>query len=70
MSNRVLFDSLLRVRAPSSLEAALNRAAEAECSTVSDFVRRVLVERLRQTGIAVIAEKATDSSEVNSEIHQ
>lgn len=54
MSNRIMFDGLLRVRAPSSLEDALSRAAEAECSTVSEFVRRALLERLRQAGFSVV----------------
>jgi hypothetical protein len=36
---------------PPALGAAIKRAADNEMTTISEFARRVLIERLRATGI-------------------
>jgi len=41
----------LQVRAPTSLAAALKVAADRELMTVSEYIRRTLIDRLRQEGI-------------------
>jgi len=45
----------LQVRVPVSLTAAIKIAAERELMTLSEYVRRTLIERLRSDGIDPIA---------------
>jgi hypothetical protein len=40
----------LQVRVPETLTAAIKTAAERELMTMSEYVRRVLIERLRADG--------------------
>jgi hypothetical protein len=41
----------IQVRAPSSLADAVKTAANRELTTVSEYIRRTLINRLRQEGI-------------------
>jgi hypothetical protein len=43
--------NLLKVLVPPSLTLALRQAADRDMGSVSDFVRRTLLERLRTLGI-------------------
>jgi hypothetical protein len=42
---------MLQLQAPSALTAAVKMAADREMTTISEFVRRVLIDRLRSDGI-------------------
>jgi hypothetical protein len=42
---------MLQLQAPSALTAAVKIAADREMTTISEFVRRVLIDRLRSDGI-------------------
>jgi hypothetical protein len=44
-------DTSLHVLAPKSLAAAVKEAARRDLTTSSEYIRRVLVERLRDEGI-------------------
>jgi hypothetical protein len=44
-------DTSLHVLAPQSLAAAIKEAARRDLTTSSEYIRRVLVERLRTEGI-------------------
>ena len=48
---RQIFQETLRFRAPDGFGDAIARAAACDLTTSSEFVRRVLVERLRALGI-------------------
>jgi hypothetical protein len=43
--------STLQLQAPPALTAAVKLAAEREMTTISEFVRRVLIDRLRSDGL-------------------
>jgi hypothetical protein len=43
--------NVIQVRVPVSLTAAIKTAADQELTTLSEYVRRVLIERLRLNGI-------------------
>ena len=59
-SKRSRFPDALFVRCPASLPEALDRAAEREMTTVSDYVRSAVLTQLRRDGIELIegAERA------------
>jgi hypothetical protein len=43
--------NMLQLQAPPALTAAIKLAADREMTTISEFVRRVLLDRLRSNGI-------------------
>ena len=49
MSER--YDTLLQVRAPADLVDTIDRTANKNLVTRSDYVRRALIERLRADGV-------------------
>jgi hypothetical protein len=49
---------LLRVRAPQMLSDAVARAADAQLTTPSEYIRQAVIARLRLDGILVRAESA------------
>ena len=52
---RIACSEVLRVRPPAGLSEAVSRAAADDLTSVSEFVRRALVERLRESGVSLSA---------------
>jgi hypothetical protein len=50
----------LRVRVPAGLPALVQAAANRECTTPSDFVRRAIVQAVRTAGIELCADARID----------
>jgi hypothetical protein len=50
---RTEFTNLLRVRLPPELSAAVATAARRDLTTVSEFTRQALIDRLLQAGVLV-----------------
>ncbi len=50
-TERQLYPETMRFRAPNGFADAIAKAAASDLTTSSEFVRRVLVERLRALGI-------------------
>lgn len=51
--DRDRFDQLLQVRASSSLSLALSKAADNRRTSVSNYVRQAVIDRMRAEGIDV-----------------
>lgn len=49
---------LLQLQAPPALTAAIKLAADREMTTISEYVRRALIDRLRAGGIDPAAAKS------------
>jgi hypothetical protein len=47
--------NMLQVQVPPAFSAAVKLAADREMTTISEFVRRVLLDRLRSGGIDPVA---------------
>jgi hypothetical protein len=45
------FPSLLQARCPKTLPAIIERAAQSQCMTPSEYIRRSVIEGLRADGI-------------------
>jgi hypothetical protein len=48
---RPQFNRVLKVKIPPSLQSAVEIAAHRDHSTVSDFIRRMMIDRLRADGV-------------------
>jgi hypothetical protein len=50
-SKRQRFPSLIRVRTPDSLSDAVERAADRQMTTPSEYIRQAIIFRLKSEGI-------------------
>jgi hypothetical protein len=48
---RPQFNRVMKVKVPPSLQSAVENAAHREHSTISDFIRRIMIDRLRADGV-------------------
>jgi hypothetical protein len=48
---RLRFDRVMKVKVPRDIQAAVENAARRNHATVSDFIRRMMIDRLRIEGL-------------------
>ena len=52
---KLQFNRVMKVRVPAGLRSAMETAAHRDHSTVSDFIRRAVIDRLRAEGMPLNA---------------
>lgn len=51
MQTAIKFEQLVQFRVPTVLSDAIDEAAKRRCQSKSDFIRQVVVDRLRSEGV-------------------